>query len=185
MPLTGYVHATTPGNLGLGSGLVEHAPHGGVFSTFGTTRGAPRFTPGEEWRTPEMDGLSTPIAGMDRRVFTEATIEFTLIEMDAAKFAILMPGSSSVTATGVTTITGVAAGVYVGETSLGSWRISWRRGGGTLMQVHFPKGIPVIGGIGAADRAEGDIPVTIRSRLYIAAGRTVDSLPYEIILGAA
>ena len=183
--LTGYVHATTPGALALGSGIVEHAPHGGAFTTFGATRGAPRFTPGDEWRIPEIDGVASPIAGMDRRVFTEATIDFTLIEMTAAKMAILLPGSSSVTATGVTTITPTPAGEYIAETELGSWRISWSRADGALIQVLFPKGLPSIGGMGAADRGEGDIPVTVRSRQYITGAVTPDDAPYQIIIDAS
>lgn len=179
MPDTGYVHATTPGNLGLGSGIVE-IDTGAGFAVFSATRGAPRFTPGEEWRTPEIDGLSAPPAGTDRRVYTEATLEFTSLEFTAAKQAQLMPGSTSVTATGTTTITPVNAGVYIAEGALYAWRVTWRKGDNTLFSVTFPKGFPVIGGIGAADRAEGDQPITIRSRLFIAGATTVDSAPYTL-----
>lgn len=179
--LTGYANATTPGNLGLGAGLVE------IFTTVwekvGATRGAPTWTPGEEWRQPEVDGLSAPVAGLDRRVYTEGVIEFTLIELSATRLAQLIPGSTSVTATGTTTITPPAAGSYITAASLYQWRVSWQKGNNTeLFTVVFPKAFPSIGTVGAADRAEAGVPVTIRSRLDLSGANTVDTAPYTVLI---
>lgn len=178
MPLTGYVHATTPGQLILGPGVLEYESAPSTWTKFGAMRGGVRVTFGEEWRQPEIDGLVAPMAGIDRVVYVEATMEGTLLEWTAAKMAILRPGSASVVAAGVTTITSPAPGTYITEASLFSWRATFQKGDLSAYRVVFPKALPRVASAGAADRGEGDMPITLLAR-----ATAVNLAPYTETFG--
>ena len=105
--LTGYAHATTPlqilkGPAVLFVGGVPHSSSQGVRVEFTT-----------EIRQPQIDGLATPLAGLDHPVAYAVRVTGRFLELSEAQIARYLNGVAGVVAGTVTTSTPRAAGAYL------------------------------------------------------------------------
>lgn len=107
MPLTGYTHATSPGQIILGPAIlfvggVPHSASRGVRCEFI-----------DEVTQPQIDGLVAPMAGLDYRAATGVRITGTFLELGAAQVARYQSNTTGVLAGGVTTYTPREPGLYL------------------------------------------------------------------------
>ena len=156
MPLHGYSATTKPGlildggQLRIGNTIVS------------TTRGGLRFDPGDEIDEVDFDGRSSPIAGLDRVGFSRAVMSCTVLEASATTLPLYMPGATSSTAGGITTIAPRAAREFIAAQV--NARGIWKQGGGKFLEIRFPLFVSKWGGIESADRSEGGMGLTIEAR---------------------
>lgn len=173
--------ATTPTVVGLGAGLIY------IGSTlWGATRGGIRFTNGQEMRPIEFDGRTGRVMLHDRIVAWDPLMSFDIIEFSAAVLARLNPGSTSITAGGVTTVTPRDANLlFAAGDYMTNFFAAWRRGDGTYFRILFPKAL-VVGyeGPNGTDKEEAVASVSVAPALDLAAvGVTTDSCPFVTATG--
>lgn len=170
---SGY-SSSLPADVILDSGVLYVA---GV--PWGVSRGALRFTPEVEWRTPQYDGGGVPIVGMDRIVMRGATISGTMLALGSASLLRLVENNPA-TGVGGTNYRHRNASVFL---TLGSYIadvvVRWLRGNGGYVEVQFPY-VRVAYSIAGEDAAEGTIDLTLEARQSVAGAATVESAPYVI-----
>lgn len=142
-----------------------------------TTRGGVRFSPGETLRAVEFDGRRAGVAGLDRIVFRDPTLSCTLLDLTAAELALLIPGATSGTVGGVTTITPPDAGVFL--TPLSNIRAVFDKGDTGIFEIRFPKAMPERGDLETSDPGEGGFPVTFHA-LVDNATQNPEDAPYTL-----
>lgn len=181
--------ATLPDDILLDTAVLYYDPvTPGTMVKFGGTRGGLTFNRGRTVRTVEVDGVSSPVVGIQRYVEGEATITGTTIVFSSDRLKVLEPGATS-TDTGtapsiVRKITPLANRTMIGASAYHKWECIWKRGNGGTFKVVFPVGMATIASIGAADNNEGESAITVTAANTAADAASVDETPatyyYEI-----
>lgn len=166
-------------------------------AVFGILKGGARFDPGFELQNlgVGLDGIDAPIVGLDRRIYGEAVLSFTIVELGPAthgnQVAKLEPGATSAD-TGVTPNTKTTITPRVGRTLypaadyltdvylVAARTIAAAAGVKGYPSLHFAKAIVRKWDLQTADKGTVSINVEIVSRKDMASGTTADA-PYDIV----
>lgn len=162
------VTATTAQSISVGAGEVFYKDGAGLWQPIGATKDNNVFRVVQTFLVPKLNGVIGPIKGIDYITEELAELEFTGAEIDAAKLALMIPGSASVIKTNATvgggavgtladaavvgqsigikvsSITSLSVGDYIsiGATGVIEYRQVTRVGtvaiGGTGIDVDFP-----------------------------------------------
>lgn len=163
MPLTGY-NGTTPTRVLLGPAMLYV---GGVPHSASTVARVEFLT---EWARPEIDGLSTPIAGMDIVVARGVRLSGTFLELGATQVSRMMHGDAGVVAGALTTYSGRQAGTYLPNPGgyLSDVELRIEDGAGNLHAVDVPLATVVSWPAEGEDRAEVGVALVLEARSTVA-----------------
>jgi hypothetical protein len=171
-----------PNDILLDTGVLYYDPvTPGTMVKFGGTRGGLQFNRGRTIRTVEVDGVSSPVVGIQRFIEGDATITGTAIVFSSAKLAVLEPGSevddSGTDPNVIRTITPMAMRTMIPSTAYHEWHVIWKRGNGGTFKVVFPVGLASFDSISAADNNEGEIAITITAANTASDAASTDETP--------
>jgi hypothetical protein len=177
---SGYTD-TLPDDLILDVGILTYEV-ATVETKLGVSRGGLTFESGTQYRNVEFDGKRAEIEGLDRIIGYDPHIKGKMLQWSTDSLPLLEPGSASVLATGVTTVTPAAASaLIVAGSYLDNLTITWARRGGGYAKVIFPIAKVAKYSLAAQDKNEGEIDVDFVAMLgATAAATSTDTAPYII-----
>lgn len=148
----------------------------------GFTTGGLRFELERKFQQRAVEGVTTPVAGLEYVASVHAKFVGTIVAFTAAARALVEPGATTETEFATTTYTPIAtrtdlvAGQYCTNVA-----VTWRRLGGGFIRVRFPVALCTKYGIVGKDKAEGQIPVEIEARLPVGADLTATPYYLDVI----
>lgn len=156
-------------------------------TAFGVSKGAWNVDLGTEITNLEFDGKRSDVEGLDRVTGFKPMITGTMIAINTTTAAVLLPGSTQATASGVTTVTPKAASALMSGTDYQSnVRVAFQRGSGGVVWIKFAKALVRMTSLKGNDKDSGDIAIEIGARLSATAAATsTDTAPYVIEFAAA
>jgi hypothetical protein len=123
---------------------------------YGVSKGGWNVDLGTEITNIDFDGKRSDVEGLDRITAYKPMITGTMIQLSAAQAATLLPGSTSNTAAGVTTVTPKAASVLMSGTDYqDNVRVAFKRGSGGVAWIKFAKAIVRMTSIKGNDKEHG------------------------------
>jgi hypothetical protein len=156
-----------------------------VSTVMGATAGPPTVRPIQTMRNlgDEIDGVTNPIDGMDVYDVNNLEVTFTLAELTPTTLAEANPGSTSVTATGVTTITPPDTSELIAA-NLDNFKIVWPLGVDGILTLNIPKAIVTAYGFTSERRSLGKLQLTVQGRVDLAAAGspTTDTPTFEWVI---
>jgi hypothetical protein len=130
----------------------------------GVLEASATVNPGTRIDNVAFAGKSHAVAGLDRVISHDASIEVTFKEIDTVLLGLLTPGSTVVTAGGVTTRTPARPGGWL--TPIDSVRAIFGLGNGMFYEFRLHRAMPSRGAIGGGWPETGTMPVTFEGRSH-------------------
>ena len=165
--LSGYT-ASLPINVLLGSMVIYI--DGAV--AYGATQGDPSVNLPQEYENLAFDGKMSPMVGLDRPLAGLPSIEGTFIEMTAAKALDLVPGGTTASSGGITTITPPDRGGFlVAADYKQNVRAVCRLGGASagIVAIEFDWALLIVESLAGQSAGNGMVKLRFEARLDAAA----------------
>lgn len=146
---------------------------------WGPTRDAITFDPGDEWRYPVWNQISTPVAGTGRRIRSAPTIKGKVASVSVMSLGLVMPASTSDGSSGNNVITPYTSRLFLTENDEPSDLLMIQRATDSLMAVWFKKFHVTRWPLTLPDNDEGTFDMELTALLP--STDSPNALPYRII----
>lgn len=160
---------------------VSSAPGSWVPVAWGATRGGLTFDPAMAFRTPEADGITTPIDGTGRVTRYDSVITGRIMDATKASLSRMLPGSTSDGSASNSVITPVPARQFIttGQ-SIRDVLLIHRNSNNEYQATYFPKGLVTKWTKASSDSDEGLFDITITAMLL--ATQSPNDAPFREIV---